>query len=122
MNCAQASRVVATLALAVFMQACGWTRHELSPRAQAVKISKNEPGDECRMVGTFYTWDDCHRGGSVIGGTKDEAQLECIRWKADTENANYDVLEVMVSESFYKGRLYACPEPAGMPQWSQPQR
>lgn len=87
---------------------CGWQRHELRPSAEAVKITKDEPPDSCALLGGFFTYRDCLRGMGV-GDTDEDAQIECIRWKADQRGGNYAVLDAAVGSGYYKGRIYSCP-------------
>jgi hypothetical protein len=93
--------------------ACGWQHHQLTPRAQAVRVSKAEPDATCQTVGTFFTYKDCLNGMGT-GNTDEDAQLECIKWKTDERGGNYAVLDAAPGDGYYKGRVFACP--AGTPQ------
>ena len=70
-------------------------------------ISKNEPGKECKMVGGFFGYETpC---GSGFGSVPDEVQFSCIRKEITKAKGNYGVLDAVVGNGWYKGRIYSCP-------------
>jgi hypothetical protein len=86
---------------------CGWQRHTLTPSAEAVKVTKNEPSGTCDLKGTFFTYRDC-LSGMGTGNTDEDAQIECIKWKADSTGGNWAVLDAAAGDGYYKGRIYRC--------------
>ena len=103
-------RIILVL-MAMTLSGCiggGWTRHDLTPESEEVKISKNEP-QNCTMVGGFSTYTDCLKGLGT-GDTNMEAQYECIKWKTNMLGGNFAVLDASIGDGYLQGRCLKCPE------------
>lgn len=97
----------AFLLVLVFVAAgCGWQRHTLTETARRVRVTSSEPSS-CDMVGTFFTYSDC-LSGMGVGNTDGEAQMECIRWKADRLGGNVALIDSTVGDGYYRGRVLRC--------------
>jgi hypothetical protein len=95
--------------LIVLATACGaYGQVPLTPSARALKISSAEPPEKCVLIGGFSTSDDC-LGGTGEGNADQDAQFDCIRWKADSMGGNRAVLDATVQGGYYRGRVYKCP-------------
>ncbi len=106
------SLITLTIAL-VMLQGCTHLRtsdglQSLTKQEESYKISKNEPGNECKMVGGFFGYDTpC---GSGWGGIPDDVQFSCIRKEISKVGGNYGVLDAVIGNGWYKGRIYSCPK------------
>jgi hypothetical protein len=73
-------------------------------------ISKNEPGPHCSAVGGFFGYETpC---GSAYGAVPDSVQFSCIRREITNARGNYGVIDAVIGAGWYKGRIFACPDPA----------
>jgi len=78
-----------------------------TPQEQGYLISKNEPSAECKAVGGFFGYETpC---GSAYGSVPDDVQFSCIRREITNAGGNYGVIDAVVGNGWYKGRIFACP-------------
>lgn len=76
-----------------------------TPAEEAYVISKQEPAS-CRMVGGFFGYDTPCR--NPYGPVADARQLACIRREITKAGGNYGVIDAVVGNGWYKGRIFAC--------------
>lgn len=76
-----------------------------TPAEEAYVISKQEPSS-CKMVGGFFGYDTPCR--NPYGPVADARQLACIRREITKAGGNYGVIDAVVGNGWYKGRVFAC--------------
>jgi hypothetical protein len=78
-----------------------------TPAEEAYVLSKQEPSG-CKMVGGFFGYDTPCRNPN--GPVSDKRQFACIRREITKSGGNYGVIDAVVGNGWYKGRVFACPE------------
>jgi hypothetical protein len=81
----------------------------LTAQEKAYPFTKIEPGPECQMVGGYFGYDlPCGGGWTTV---PDSVQFAYIRRQITNVGGNYGVIDG-VAGSWYKGRIFKCPESA----------